>query len=182
MQISKDGGATFTTLTTISGGTTGSTIALSSQDLSAYISENMVVRLSVNAGFNQVADKFYLDNVQIAAQGNNYATTFTEKGPAIQLMDANATLTIPSGAVTAATVTITNMKAGDVLGYTTTNGITGAWSTDGSILTLSGSGKTTAQFLAALKAVTFSNDSGNPDATTRAITLTATDGLRQAPP
>ncbi|MEI6722178.1 MAG: DUF4347 domain-containing protein, partial [Betaproteobacteria bacterium] len=176
LQVSNNGGANFSTLATYSSSaSTGVTTSGSATnvDISAYVSENTVVRLQVSSGFGGTTDKFYLDNVKITAGGNNYASAFTESGTAVQLMDTNATFS-SSNTTTSATVKITNWKSGDSLAYATTSGIAGSLSPDGSTLTLTGSGD--ANFLAALKAVRYSNASLNPDATTRDITVTATDG------
>jgi prepilin-type N-terminal cleavage/methylation domain-containing protein len=99
---------------------------------------------------------------------------YTENGtagvdPAITVTDAD------SVNLSSATVTMTNYLNGqDTLGFTTQNGITGSWSASG-VLTLSGS-STVANYQAALRAITYNNNSDNPGIAIRTVTFVVSDG------
>ncbi|MDB5303423.1 MAG: uncharacterized protein JWM97_972, partial [Phycisphaerales bacterium] len=69
----------------------------------------------------------------------------------------------------------------DVLAFTNQNGITGSFNSTTGVLTLSGTA-TVAQYQAALRSVTYSNTSSDPDRTTRAAEFAANDGLARGTP
>ena len=113
------------------------------------------------------------------------ATTFTSvdsRAGTRVAVDAGITLSdVEATTMAGATVAITgNLHAGeDVLAFTNTNSVTyGAISGSYSAgtLTLSGAG-TTAQYQAALAAVTYLDTSATPNTTARTITFSANDGL-----
>ncbi|RKI35456.1 hypothetical protein D7X55_41100, partial [Corallococcus sp. AB049A] len=84
-----------------------------------------------------------------------------------------------SSQLTGATVTLTNRQPGDALNLgNSVNGITiNANSTDGKVvLTLSGAASL-ADYIQAIKNITFINSSENPSTTPRIITVTVTDGV-----
>ena len=79
VQVSKDGGATFTAVATYTANTGGTTMSPAATSISqAYISDKTVVRFAVTGGFGDTDDRFFFDNVTITATGRNYDTTFTE--------------------------------------------------------------------------------------------------------
>lgn len=63
--------------------------------------------------------------------------------------------------MTGATVTVTDFVAGDVLGFTNQNGISGSFNAGTGVLTLTGTA-TVANYQAALRSVTYSSTSENP--------------------
>lgn len=101
--------------------------------------------------------------------------TWTEGDPATAI-DGALGLTDPdSPNLTGATVTLTNPKTGDELGYTTTSGVTGNVSVAKDVVTLSGPVTQTAM-RTALRAVTFRNTSTDPNQSDRQISFSVTDG------
>jgi VCBS repeat-containing protein len=63
----------------------------------------------------------------------------------------------------------------DILSFADQNGITGAWNASTGELTLTGSG-TLAQYQAALRSITYTNTSEEPNNVTRTVSLTISDG------
>ena len=114
--------------------------------------------------------------------GADYQTTFTENQPGsgVSIGDVDVTITdFDSSQLTGATVTLTNRQPGDELNLgNSVNGITiNANSTDGKVvLTLSGAASL-ADYIQAIKNITFINSSENPSTTPRIITVTVTDGV-----
>ncbi|HTO46652.1 MAG TPA: DUF4347 domain-containing protein, partial [Burkholderiales bacterium] len=176
VQVSKDGGATFTTLATYN---TNTAAGNGNFDISSYISDKTVVRFAVTGGFGETDDRFFFDNVTITATGRNYDTTFTEGGGAVAIAGAGATVSDPDGSqIQSATVTLNNAQAGDVLAVSGTlpMGITA--SVSGNVLTLSGLASG-ANYAAALKQVTFNNTSAAPNTTTRNLSVRVTDATSE---
>lgn len=108
---------------------------------------------------------------------------YTE-GNAATAINAGVTVTDADDTTLAgATITITNYVAGqDVLAFTndgSTMGNIAVASNTGGVLTLTSPGgtATTAQWQAALRAVTYANTSSNPTTTTRNVTYTVNDGV-----
>ncbi|WJD70423.1 retention module-containing protein [Pseudomonas asiatica] len=114
--------------------------------------------------------------------GADYQTTFTENQPGsgVSIGDVDVTITdFDSSKLTGATVTLTNRQPGDALNLgNSVNGISiNANSTDGKVvLTLSGAASL-ADYIQAIKNITFINSSENPSTTPRIITVTVTDGV-----
>ena len=108
-------------------------------------------------------------------------------GAPAHVEDADATVVAPnltlsdadSANLTGATVTITDRVAGDVLGFTDQNGITGSYNTGTGVLTLTGTA-TLASYQAALRSITYSTTNDNPATgagnADRVISFTVTDG------
>ena len=113
-----------------------------------------------------------------SAGGTGYATTFNENGAAVRIADSDLVLSDDSSVLTSATVTLTNWKAGDSFAIgSIPAGITYSFSgPNNNILTLSGSASTT-DYRVALRAITFSNSSDNPDTTARTVDIVVNDGL-----
>ncbi|RNL63296.1 right-handed parallel beta-helix repeat-containing protein, partial [Nocardioides marmoriginsengisoli] len=101
----------------------------------------------------------------LAASGGT--TPYTEQSAAVAV-DAGLTVTDVEGGpnATGAAVTITSPVAGDLLHFTTQNGITGNFASG--VLTLSGSA-TLANYQAALRSVQFSNPSSDAPGTSRSV-------------
>ncbi|MEZ5658212.1 MAG: cadherin domain-containing protein [Burkholderiaceae bacterium] len=103
---------------------------------------------------------------------------YSENDPAT-VVTATITTADPDNAnLASATVSISvnYVNGEDVLAFTDTASITGAWNAATGVLTLSGA-DTVAAYQAALRSVTYQNTSANPNALTRTISFFVTDGL-----
>ncbi len=111
------------------------------------------------------------------------ALTFTEGGIAQQILTAITANDLDNTTLSTATISITNIQAGDILSFTPIGGnpVT-ATGGAGSALTLTANGATHAQMSAALASVFFSNSSQNPITTQRNINFTVSDGLLSSTP
>jgi uncharacterized protein YegL len=120
-------------------------------------------------------------NNSSGATGADYKVTFTENTPGagVSIADTDISITDPdSTMLTGATVVLTNRQDGDALNLgNSVNGITiNANSTNGTVtLTLSGNA-TLADYMQAIKNISFTNSSENPSIVPRVITVTVTDG------
>ncbi|WP_456024079.1 immunoglobulin-like domain-containing protein [Pseudomonas protegens] len=120
-------------------------------------------------------------NNSSGATGADYKVTFTENTPGagVSIADTDIKITDPdSTMLTGATVVLTNRQDGDALNLgNSVNGITiNANSTNGTVtLTLSGNA-TLADYMQAIKNISFTNGSENPSTVPRIITVTVTDG------
>ncbi|MFJ2485082.1 LapA family giant adhesin [Pseudomonas sp. NPDC087639] len=120
-------------------------------------------------------------NNSSGATGADYKVTFTENTPGagVSIADTDIRITDPdSTMLTGATVVLTNRQDGDALNLgNSVNGITiNANSTNGTVtLTLSGNA-TLADYMQAIKNISFTNSSEDPSTVPRIITVTVTDG------
>ncbi|MBS4090736.1 LapA family giant adhesin, partial [Pseudomonas sp. MBT-17] len=120
-------------------------------------------------------------NNSSGATGADYKVTFTENTPGagVSIADTDIKITDPdSTMLTGATVVLTNRQDGDALNLgNSVNGITiNANSTNGTVtLTLSGNA-TLADYMQAIKNISFTNNSEDPSTVPRIITVTVTDG------
>ncbi|QRK84539.1 retention module-containing protein [Pseudomonas granadensis] len=120
-------------------------------------------------------------NNSSGASGADYKVTFTENTPGagVSIADTDIRITDPdSTLLTGATVVLTNRQDGDALNLgNSVNGITiNANSTNGTVtLTLSGNA-TLADYMQAIKNISFTNSSEDPSSVPRIITVTVTDG------
>ena len=120
-------------------------------------------------------------NNSSGASGADYKVTFTENTPGagVSIADTDIRITDPdSTLLTGATVVLTNRQDGDALNLgNSVNGITiNANSTNGTVtLTLSGNA-TLADYMQAIKNISFTNSSEDPSTVPRIITVTVTDG------
>ncbi|WP_426232645.1 LapA family giant adhesin [Pseudomonas sp. TWP3-2] len=120
-------------------------------------------------------------NNSSGATGADYKVTFTENTPGagVSIADTDLKITDPdSTMLTGATVVLTNRQDGDALNLgNSVNGITiNANSTNGTVtLTLSGNA-TLADYMQAIKNISFTNSSDDPSTVPRIITVTVTDG------
>ncbi|WP_159814721.1 immunoglobulin-like domain-containing protein [Pseudomonas sp. 18058] len=120
-------------------------------------------------------------NNSSGAIGADYKVTFTENTPGagVSIADTDIKITDPdSTMLTGATVVLTNRQDGDALNLgNSVNGITiNANSTNGTVtLTLSGNA-TLADYMQAIKNISFTNNSEDPSTVPRIITVTVTDG------
>jgi hypothetical protein len=134
-----------------------------------------------------------LDADDSTVSGTGYATTFTEKGPAVAVAgDSSSDVTINDAdltgvrKITSATVTLTDAKTGDSLAVS--GSLSGGISAtiDNSVVgqitvTLSGGSATGAasitDYQTALHQVVFNNSSSTPDTTNRDISIVVRDSL-----
>ncbi|MFM7035960.1 MAG: hypothetical protein ACKOYJ_12400, partial [Planctomycetia bacterium] len=136
--------------------TTNPTISVSDNGVALAGASNTVVITGVN------------DAPVVAPSGS---LAYTENGAAAAINSALTVTDVDSTNLTGATVSITaGFTAGDVLGFTTQNGITGSYNSATGVLTLSGSA-TVANYQAALRSVTYSSTSDNPTATSASRTV-----------
>ncbi|MBK8064367.1 MAG: DUF4347 domain-containing protein [Betaproteobacteria bacterium] len=171
VNVSKDGGSTFTTVATLTNTLANTTRTI---DLSGFIGDQVVIRFGSSSGFLEANDMFFFDNVAITADGNNYVNTYTENGVAVELAAATIAVVDPEGSqIAGATVTLNNARPGDTLSVgTLPAGITA--SVAGNVVTLSGLA-TGADYATALRAVTFASSSDTPNTTMRNFTIRVTD-------
>jgi Ca2+-binding RTX toxin-like protein len=110
------------------------------------------------------------------ATASNSALAYTE----------NTTITIDSGitisdvdspSLSSATVSISSgfISAQDTLAFTNKNGITGSYNSSTGVLTLTGSA-TIANYQTALRSITYTNSSDNPNLTPRTVSFLVNDG------
>ncbi|WP_018149666.1 tandem-95 repeat protein, partial [Leeia oryzae] len=112
--------------------------------------------------------------------GSNFVTTFTENGAGVAIADSDISITdVDSANMQGATITLTNAKAGDQLsvGNLSSLGITATIT--GNVVTLSGAASL-ANYQAAIKLISFSNTTENPDTTQRDITVVVSDGANSS--
>ncbi|AZV24586.1 large adhesive protein [Pseudomonas syringae] len=120
-------------------------------------------------------------NNSSGATGADYKVTFTEgtTGPGVSIADTDIKITDPdSTMLTGATIVLTNRQDGDALNLgNSVNGITiNANNTNGTVtLTLSGNA-TLADYMQAIKNISFTNSNEDPSTVPRIITVTVTDG------
>jgi hypothetical protein len=112
------------------------------------------------------------------------APAFTEGKNATSLpviIDNGLTVSdVDSSQLTSASVSIANHKPGDLLAFvndgTDMGDIAQSFDAATGVLTLTSAGSTLAQWQAALRSVTYSNDSDTPDTTARTINFAVNDG------
>jgi Ca2+-binding RTX toxin-like protein len=104
------------------------------------------------------------------------ALGYTEN--AITAIDSNITVSdTDSPNLASATVSITNglVSAQDILAFTDQNGITGSYNSSTGVLTLTGS-SSVANYQTALRSITYTNSSDDPNTTPRTISFIVNDG------
>jgi hypothetical protein len=114
-----------------------------------------------------------------SADGTGYATTFTEGGSAVAILNTDVSIAdVDNGSIDSATITLTNKKAADELAVAalpTGIAFSIVENAGNIVVTLTGTA-TQAAYQTALQAVTFDNSSENPDGTSRIITVVVNDG------
>ncbi|NLF32487.1 MAG: tandem-95 repeat protein, partial [Planctomycetes bacterium] len=108
----------------------------------------------------------------------DFATTWTEDGGAVAIVDAiNAAVTdVDSANLASMTITIANFVAGDVLDANVgATGIVKNYNAGTGVLTLTGN-TTKANYQTVLRSLTFTSTSEDPDTTARTVTIVANDG------
>ena len=119
-------------------------------------------------------------NNSSGSTGDNYVTTFTEKGAGVAIADADTTAVEP-GVTNAANaqVVLTNAQAGDLLSVGALPiGITSSINTSvaGQVTVNLAGSASLASYEAAIRAITFSNSSSDPSTVDRTINVTFNDG------
>src|SRR6185369_16683112 len=108
VQVSKNGGADFTTVGILANVTANST---STFDISSYISENTVIKFKVASGFaTDSSQRFFFDNVAITADSRNYIGGYSELAATpVQILDAASTISLADSGqpIVSATITLT---------------------------------------------------------------------------
>jgi hypothetical protein len=180
VNVSKTGGANFVTLGLLANVTTNTNVTF---DISNYISDDTVIQFKVNKGFSTgTSQLFFFDNVNVTADGNNFYSTFSEQtGLPIPIVSNNTTITDADAGqlIKSANVTLSNPKPGDTFAVgALPSGITASIDNVNGTVTLTAtnpSGTTAANFVTALKAITFTNTSAALDIKMRTINITVTD-------
>ncbi|OYD96612.1 hypothetical protein CDG76_07505 [Nostoc sp. 'Peltigera membranacea cyanobiont' 210A] len=116
-----------------------------------------------------------VNNVPIATASNS-ALAYTEN--ATTAIDSGITVSdVDSANLASATVRISSgfISAQDTLAFTNQNGIAGSYNSTTGVLTLTGS-STVANYQAALRSITYTNNSDNPSLTPRTISFIVNDG------
>jgi VCBS repeat-containing protein len=138
-----------------------------------------VVNIAVTAGGTDPT--LDLDGDNSAAAGNDFATAFTEGGPAAPIADADTAIveTANPDTLTSATITLVNHQANDVLTVNIAGlpvGITSAYDPATGVLTLTSATTNTAgEYEIALQQVSFNNPGDNPGTADRTVTVSVTD-------
>ncbi|MEH2349229.1 MAG: cadherin-like domain-containing protein, partial [Nostoc sp.] len=110
------------------------------------------------------------------ATGTISALAYTEN--ATTAIDSAITVSdVDSANLTSATVSITSgfASAQDILAFTNQNGITGSYNSSTGVLTLTGS-SSVANYQTALRSITYTNSSDNPNTTPRTVSFIVNDG------
>ncbi|ULP70924.1 DUF4347 domain-containing protein [Nodularia sphaerocarpa] len=122
-----------------------------------------------NVTITAVNDAPVVNTTSTALSYIENATTIID--PAITVSD------VDSANLASATVRITSgfVSAQDILSFTNQNGITGNYNNSTGVLTLTGAA-TVANYQTALRSITYTNSSDNPNTTTRTIGFSVNDG------
>ncbi len=170
VQMTADGGATWTTVGSIESSILNKT-GVKTYDVSNFAVSNAQLRFVAQDGVTQPLS---IDNVRVDQYQVNHSATFTENSAPVAIASATTAIADPTGDnLSRATITLTNAQAGDVLSYgTLPGGITATVS--GNVVTLTGTA-TRANYAAALQQVYFGNSSDAVSTVTRTINVAVTD-------
>ncbi|MEO8401515.1 MAG: DUF4347 domain-containing protein, partial [Gammaproteobacteria bacterium] len=174
VQISSNGGSSWTTLDTISAASATSSTSRS-YDISSYASSNVVLRFLPTAASGVAIVNF--DNVRIDASSVAYtAANFIENGAPVAIASSGAVIADSTTSnISSAIIKISNFQSGDTLAYDNfVSGITASLS--GDTLTLTGTASR-ANYAIALQHVLYSNTIDNPSTVNRTISVTVKDAL-----
>ncbi|WP_175425636.1 DUF4347 domain-containing protein [Trinickia violacea] len=172
-------------------GSTNNDISLASNNV--YVTQT--VDLTTDSAFNSVnsititfdsgsiinlGHLVYEEALGITATGG--ATTFTSadshSGTPVTVDSGVTVSDIESTTISSASVAMTGgfQSGQDVLGFTSQNGITGAYNATTGVLTLTGTA-TIAQYQAALESVTYLDTAATPNTSARTISFSVNDGI-----
>ena len=142
-------------------------------------SQVATITLEVTAVNNTPALSLDADNSSNPTTTGGYATTFTEGADAVAIADADATLTDPDNTeMESATITLTNRPEGadESLSIPAIAGITvTAYDPNTGVLKLTGTA-TIAEYLEAIKQITYQNISQDPTTDDRLVDVLFNDG------
>ncbi|MFS0517929.1 beta strand repeat-containing protein, partial [Nostoc sp. UIC 10607] len=167
-------GGEFKVNTIITGNQSNSTVAMNAGGdfLISWTSDGqdesgsgIYAQLNINAGVPPTI-----------TSGSGSALAYTEN--ATTAIDSGITVSdVDSDNLASATVSITSsfISAQDTLAFTNQNGITGSYNSSTGVLTLTGS-STVANYQTALRSITYTNSSDNPNTTPRTISFLVNDG------
>jgi hypothetical protein len=127
------------------------------------------------------------DGVFMQRYSFNDAPIVTTSGSALAYVENSGAIAVDGGltvtdadnaTLTGATITISGnyINGQDTLSFTDQNGITGNWNAGSGTLTLSGA-SSVANYQAALRSITYTNNSDDPSAATRTVSFNVSDGL-----
>ncbi|MFM9962419.1 MAG: DUF4347 domain-containing protein, partial [Planctomycetaceae bacterium] len=176
VEISNNGGGSFTTLETFTN-ITGATSGTRSYSIDGLISATTQIRFRVSAGYSQSNEHFFVDNLVISAQPTGFSNTFTEDGAAVRIADTDTLITDPGVInLNRATITLTNPQTSDLLSVSGAlpSGITLDPSSTSTLIVLTGA-SSLANYETAIEQLRFSNSSQSPNTTTRSITVVVRD-------
>ena len=176
VEVSSNGGVSFTTLQTFADDGTGT----ANLSLSGYESGNTIIRFRVTGGYTAANEFFYVDNVTISAEPTGFSSAYTEGGAGAAISDTDVVITDANSAnMSGGKVSITtNFTAGDSLTFTNVGSVSGSYSSGTGVLTITGTG-TIAEYQTFLASVRYSSSSDDPTVggtkATRIISTTVQD-------
>ncbi len=131
-----------------------------------------------NGGFTGQAYSIVQPPVLQLSSNTDYTTAWTDAGAVAIASNTDASLVdSESSTLDALTVTLAAPQAGDVLSATPTGGISVVpYNSTTGVLLLTGA-DTAADYLAALKSITYDNSLGGPHVLSESITVVANDGI-----
>ncbi|MGB7325531.1 MAG: cadherin domain-containing protein, partial [Rubripirellula sp.] len=118
-----------------------------------------------------------VNDAPVMASLEGTALAYSENDGAVAITAAITITDVDDTNIESAVIAISsNYTDGeDVLAFTNQNGIAGVWDSGSGTLTLTGSA-TLAQYEAALRSITYTNSSENPNTATRTVSFTVNDG------
>jgi Mg-chelatase subunit ChlD len=148
--------------------------------------ENVVVSDTQGSVTTTIIDNDALPVVDLdnGTTGANFATTFTEGDQGVAIVGDLRISDVDSPTLVGATVTLGNPQASDSLVVGSTNPaitVTTATVNGALVVTLTGAASAAA-YEAVIKSITFSNNSEDPSAVDRNITITVNDGQNDSVP
>ncbi|OYY49059.1 MAG: hypothetical protein B7Y48_07685 [Methylophilales bacterium 28-44-11] len=156
------------------------TTAESSETFNVVLSAPSNATIATGTGVGTIIDNdqppsIDLDGNNSTAAGNNYVTSYTENGAGVSIADTDIVITdVDSTNLASATITLTNVQAGDVLAAGgMPAGITAT--VVGNVVTLTGNASL-ANYQTAIRAITYSSTSENPSTAPRTINVVVNDG------
>ena len=181
VEVSANGGASWTTLDTLDLGVSASGSA--SYDITAQANANTVVRFRLSGYTTTANEYFYADNVAVTAKPTSFAATYTENGAAVSIANANAGIVDDSTNMSGATATVGSFVSGDTLTWTNQAGIATSYNSATGVLTAAGAASR-ATYESLLRSVQYSSSSDDPTVnntnTSRTISVVVTDSSANA--
>jgi large repetitive protein len=132
--------------------------------------------LYIDASFR--VELFSVDDPPAIAPITTPSIAYSEQAPGVAIA-TSVTLADDQNAIAGATLKIINVADGDLLNFTTQNGISGSYSAG--VLTLTGSASL-ASYQVAVRSVTYSNSSDTPSTADRTIEISVSDGTSNSSP